>query len=101
MKEDYHAPHRMQVHQILALGAHLQGASGVGTTRGERAPAARDVEAIVSRDLELAREKCVRGFLQSAIGAGNHHCVRSPGSPAELGTGHVTLLAAMILSIRA
>jgi hypothetical protein len=81
MKEQYHASHCVQVHQILALGAHLLGAHGIGATRSQRPTTTRDVEPIVTRDFELAGEERVRGFLQPPIRAGDYESVRPRWRP--------------------
>ena len=83
MKEQYHSSHRVQVHQVLAFGAHLLRANGVGAGGCERSTAARNIEAVVPYDLELAREKSVGGFLQTAVRAGDYQRVWARGSPSE------------------
>ena len=89
MKEQYHSSHGVQVHQILAFGAHLLRPNGIGAGGCERATTAWNIEAVVSNDLELAREKRVGGFLQSAVRAGDYQRVWSRGSPSELGFGWI------------
>jgi hypothetical protein len=84
MEEQYHTPYRVQVHQIFALGAHLLGAHGIGAARGKCAAAPRNIETIVSGDLELTHKKRVGGFLKATIRASNDHRVRPCGRPSEL-----------------
>jgi len=67
VEEQYHSSHRVQVHQVFAFGAHLLRTNRIGTGRCERSTAARNIEAVVSNDLELAREKSIGGFLKAAI----------------------------------
>jgi len=87
VEEEYHALYRVQLHEIPAFGAHLLGANGIGAAGRERAATARNIEAVVSRDLELARKERVGRFLQAAIGAGNYQRARSRRGPSEIWFG--------------
>ena len=67
----------VKLDEIRAFLSQLLRAEEIPSTRRQRPTAARHVEAIEVRELELVRQECVRGLLQSPIRAGDDKSMRS------------------------
>jgi hypothetical protein len=59
VEEHDYTSHCVQIHQVLALSAHLLRTLRIGPTGRKRATTTGDVKPIVPRDLELACEEGV------------------------------------------